>query len=443
MLLTLPTLLFPFSKGLKMPSGYVKSDMERLGVFKEMSYISVGDKYTPPHSRKPDGATLIVVADLVLEVVTSLTKAILAAFMGMKTSVSEESIRSSLGDALSQSIAQALDVTSQVEDDSMELCAAVISKEVAESVNSAPRCKLLSASFPPPPPQDQRYEECSLEIANTAEGITALLNQQEENQERTNVGKSTSQQKQKTKCKQGVKLRLKNCLAKRFAKAWIHRMVVKLKNKFHPDPKAETTKSMMSLMSGVHANMYAEIRDQAWRFVTLMSWFVNTQVGTQSQRVQQAMMGPEAPFQSEALVERGEALERAALCEERTANPLEDANRQRDLNRVCVQIYVETTGDIIKSLFDRVWAEVQQLDFYTTPTTFADLDKIVYQRLCKNAGSPDMVLALFILKDPRLGSCIVWSVDHHLLNPPQKNRTICRFLRSVGKAISNIWGSVQ
>jgi len=286
-------------------------------------------------------------------------------------------------------------------------------------------------------------------------------------------------------------------------------MVVKLKNKFHPDPKAETTKSMMSLMSGVgallmteggekggkemsvskrfkdcssvkhlvftqalcdmlyrhiascmshsdfpepvrhssvrtllvpqvHANMYAEIRNQAWRFVSLMSWFVNTQ----SQRVQQAIMGPEAPFQSEA--ERGEALERATLCEERTANPLEeDANRQRDLNRVCVQIYVETTGDIIKSLFDRVWAEVQQLDFYTTPTTFADLDKIVYQRLCKNTGSPDMVLALLILKDARLGSCIVWSVDHHLLNPPQKHRTICRFFRSVGKAISNIWKSVQ
>ncbi|XP_033949372.1 cilia-and flagella-associated protein 96 [Pseudochaenichthys georgianus] len=36
-----------------MPSGYVKNDMERLGVFKEMSYISVGDKYTvtPPHNR--------------------------------------------------------------------------------------------------------------------------------------------------------------------------------------------------------------------------------------------------------------------------------------------------------------------------------------------------------------------------------------------------------
>ncbi|XP_008292509.1 cilia-and flagella-associated protein 96 [Stegastes partitus] len=33
-----------------MPSGDGKSDMERLGVFKEMSYISVGDKYTPPVS---------------------------------------------------------------------------------------------------------------------------------------------------------------------------------------------------------------------------------------------------------------------------------------------------------------------------------------------------------------------------------------------------------
>ncbi|KAI4809538.1 hypothetical protein KUCAC02_018413 [Chaenocephalus aceratus] len=96
-----------------------------------------GDQWLLLRSGKPDDATLIVVADLVVEVVTSLTKAILAACTGMKTSVSEESIRSSLGDALSQSIAQALDLASQVEDDSVELCAAVISKEVAESVNSA------------------------------------------------------------------------------------------------------------------------------------------------------------------------------------------------------------------------------------------------------------------------------------------------------------------
>ncbi|KAK1904618.1 Cytoplasmic tRNA 2-thiolation protein 2 [Dissostichus eleginoides] len=432
------------------------------------------DQWLLLRSGKPDGATLIVVADLVLEVVTSLTKAILAAFTGMKTSVSEESIRSSLGDALSQSIAQALDVASQVEDDSVELCAAVISKEVAESVNSAlstpmhtaervvrPRrlnvmvghtCTMLKAfagkirigrcqrrtrqrKLSPAPLEkplvdneepraespvsvvslllgvqeqsssgdsvidirkqksveelidqelrkitdpvlddlpDQVYallqEECSLEIANTAMGITALLTQQEENQERTHVGKSTSQQKQKTKCKQGVKLRVKNCLAKRFAKAWIHRMVVKLKKKFHPDPKAETTKSMMSLMSGL---------------VTLA--FKKSKVG-------------------------------------RT---------------------IVDDGDIIKSLFDRVWAEVQRVDFYTTPTTFADLDKIVYQRLCKKTGSQDMVLARLILKDPELGACILWSVDDRLLNPPQEHRTICRFFRSVGKAISNIWRSVQ
>ncbi|KAK5925362.1 hypothetical protein CgunFtcFv8_017891 [Champsocephalus gunnari] len=382
---------------------------------------------------------------------------------------------------------------------------------------------------------DQVYallqEECSLEIANTAMGITALLTQQEENQERTHDGKSTSQHKQETKCKQGVKLRVKNCFAKRFAKAWIHRMVVKLKKKFHPEPKAETTKSMMSLMSGVsallmteggekggkeisvfkrfkdfssvkhlvfiealtdmlyrhiasgmshsdfpepvrhssvrtllvpqvHANMYAEIRKQAWRFVSLMSWFVNTQVATQSQRVQQAIMGPDAPSQSEAL-ERGEALQQATLCKERTASPLEeDANRQWDLNRVCIQIFVEKLvtlafkkskvgrtivddRDIIKSLFDRVWAEVQHRDFYTTPTTFNDLDTIVYQRLCKIVGSQDMVLARLILKDPGLGAYIVGSVDDRLLNPPQEHRTICRFFRSVGKAFSNIWRSVQ
>ncbi|MEQ2270731.1 hypothetical protein XENORESO_010583 [Xenotaenia resolanae] len=34
-----------------MQSAHGKSDMERLGVFMEMSYISVGDKYTSTNSR--------------------------------------------------------------------------------------------------------------------------------------------------------------------------------------------------------------------------------------------------------------------------------------------------------------------------------------------------------------------------------------------------------
>ncbi|KAK1882121.1 Single-pass membrane and coiled-coil domain containing protein 1 [Dissostichus eleginoides] len=80
-------------------------------------------------SGNPDGATLIVVADFVLEVVLCLTKAILAGSKGMKTSVSQESIRSSLGDLLSQSIAKALDVQSQVEGNSVELLTSFISKE--------------------------------------------------------------------------------------------------------------------------------------------------------------------------------------------------------------------------------------------------------------------------------------------------------------------------
>ncbi len=36
---------------LKMISGGGKSDMDRVGVFKEMSYISVGDKYSPTHCK--------------------------------------------------------------------------------------------------------------------------------------------------------------------------------------------------------------------------------------------------------------------------------------------------------------------------------------------------------------------------------------------------------
>ena len=35
-----------------MPAGEGKSDMERLGVFQEMGYVSIGDKYVPARYSK-------------------------------------------------------------------------------------------------------------------------------------------------------------------------------------------------------------------------------------------------------------------------------------------------------------------------------------------------------------------------------------------------------
>ncbi|KAK9538719.1 hypothetical protein VZT92_003871 [Zoarces viviparus] len=47
---------------------------------------------------------------------------------------------------------------------------------------------------------------------------------------------------------------------------------------------------------------------------------------------------------------------------------------------------------IIMRLVERTWIEVQGVDFDLTPNTFKELDKAIFQDLCKKWGGVEMVL---------------------------------------------------
>lgn len=86
-------------------------------------------------SGAPDDATQTMLADLLSNIITILSSAFMTA-LNISTVISEQHVRSSLGDILPQTFADVLDVT-EIQFGSFGLLMDLVCKEVTEIVNSA------------------------------------------------------------------------------------------------------------------------------------------------------------------------------------------------------------------------------------------------------------------------------------------------------------------
>lgn len=86
----------------------------------------------------PDEASKLLLADFLLELLTNLTSSFTAS-LGVKGHVSQDHVRSSLGDGLTRTMAQVLEVQEEAEQqvqEDQELLMEQVSREVADTVNS-------------------------------------------------------------------------------------------------------------------------------------------------------------------------------------------------------------------------------------------------------------------------------------------------------------------
>lgn len=634
----------------------------------------------------PDDATKAMLADLLLDIITCLSKALLQSLRRNNVVVvTEESVKTTLGDTLSQSFAEVLDIEDPCQCVSSERLIRLVNKEVAESVNSAlstcwhtatpvinqrvtpPRtlnvmvgqaCKMLKSITakikiackprrrrPSLAPEDEDelamllrddaaerletperclsdavssipdiiaaqkilsqevselieplldslsdtefkmlHTESSLDIEVLAEDIARSM--AEENiilEEIEAAGPSSETDAKIKQSRKGIGKRLKGFFAKRFAKAWIHHMVQHLKTKFHKDSKLVPSKqSVQSLIKSVddllltedgekpqgenevcvfrkfknissgrvliftqglsdllygevtqgmapevipetsrrrdfvrkvhvpeaHTEMYTYIRNKAWGFMGLMSWFLNTQVSSHSERVTQAIMGPEPPSQIEEVVEESapkpphkksrkrsrktlhnpciEAVAESSPMPSNEASPevppeaiaeefpmpstevspavsepketpaqsAPDSIAQAEKYKMSIQVFVwrlvnrifktakvsystESTEDIFNRLIERIWAEVQGVDFDIRKKTIEKLDAAIFKVLCKKYGCAEIVLVTMMLNDPTFENCIAFAVRDRLVKT-KKRSAICRFFSSLGTYIAYI-----
>ncbi len=183
--------------------------------------------------------------------------------------------------------------------------------------------------------------------------------------------------------------------------------------------------------------IYGDIQGKVWRFLGLMGWWMNTQAGTHSDRVTLALKD------SESVTPTPEVTEESAL--------EQDATTLAERNKMSVKILVEklvlrilskakvnaTFGETtMKSLFEKIWAEVEGVDFNITPKTFKNLDKAVFKDLCKNCGSAESVLVSVCLGEPVIEKLIASSFKQYLMTPPKKHSAIYSFFSSLRKNIS-------
>ncbi|KAI3376993.1 hypothetical protein L3Q82_000028 [Scortum barcoo] len=109
--------------------------------------LSAGQR-TVLRTGSPDDATKVLLVDLLLDIITSVSNTMLTAFSCSNEDVSEERVLSSLGDTLPQTFAEVLDVQEEVECISSQRLSDLVAKEVAASLNSALSASMHSADEP-------------------------------------------------------------------------------------------------------------------------------------------------------------------------------------------------------------------------------------------------------------------------------------------------------
>ena len=104
------------------------------------------DRWILLKSGSPDDTTKILLAELLLEIIQAMTNTLLATLKNTSVAISEELVEVKLGDTLSQSFAEVLDIKDQDQCDSPQRLTSLLAKEVAESVSSALSAQKSSGS---------------------------------------------------------------------------------------------------------------------------------------------------------------------------------------------------------------------------------------------------------------------------------------------------------
>ncbi|KAJ4925345.1 hypothetical protein JOQ06_018077 [Pogonophryne albipinna] len=90
---------------------------------------------------------------------------------------------------------------------------------------------------------------------------------------------------------------------------------------------------------------------------------------------------------------------------------------------------------VTERLFEKVWAKVEGEDFKITPETFKNIDKVVYQSLCKQWKGAAVVLVTVTGGEQSADDVMASIFKYCLTNQPKKRGAVSRFFHRVGRAI--------
>ncbi|KAK1896460.1 Chaperone protein ClpB2 chloroplastic [Dissostichus eleginoides] len=172
-----------------------------------------------------------------------------------------------------------------------------------------------------------------------------------------------------------------------------------------------------------------EITRQVCRFLGVFGWFVNNAV-TQTRRMILAFEEIEAPptitEEAPVSVSTKAKMEVKVLVQKLVTRIFKNAK---------VNNSVGNSVGIVECLLEKVWAKVEGEIFTVTQDTFQTLDKVVYKDLVRIWGCAESVLMMFHMEVSSEENCVASIFKARLMCQPKKRGAVCKFFRSVGKAI--------
>ncbi|CAB1455477.1 unnamed protein product [Pleuronectes platessa] len=337
---------------------------------------------------------------------------------------------------------------------------------------------------------DQNY---SVELINAAEAITKPAIEAsieivtaESNSLNSQKGKSSKESST------GKRRKIKNIFAKTFATSWIFKILTQIKRCFKKKPKVKSRKSIDLLMEDIYAllqtevrltaedetcvfeevknfppdrvllftkevagllymyltnqtiepdcpfvvpesntELYSDILKKVSCFLSIMSWFVNKQVDSHTNRVMAACrsspVAPEIPEVSEPENKKDEV-------RKRRANELTDLQKNMYVRILVNQIVTKThtktkvaitsssVAEIIENLFTNTLTELGDFDLVLTTENITKLYRTIYKDLSKKWNRPELLLVAMRMKEPEVEQCIASSLKRQL-----SRGAICKF----------------
>ncbi|KAI9517544.1 hypothetical protein NQZ68_004763 [Dissostichus eleginoides] len=173
-----------------------------------------------------------------------------------------------------------------------------------------------------------------------------------------------------------------------------------------------------------------EITRQVCRFLGVFGWFVNNLAVTQTRRMILAFEEIEAPptitEEAPVSVSTKAKMEVKVLVQKLVTRIFKNAK---------VNNNVGNSVGIVECLLEKVWAKVEGEIFTVTQDTFQTLDKVVYKDLVRIWGCAESVLMMFHMEVSSEENCVASIFKARLMCQPKKRGAVCKFFRSVGKAI--------
>lgn len=219
-----------------------------------------------------------------------------------------------------------------------------------------------------------------------------------------------------------------------------------------PDSASKDSQNVTEV-EATYADTYADIQSKVWVFVVLLNWWLKTQGKTLTEKVNMPTTDETGPL----LLSSADGSLVNCKVQLRASDTPRYEDGQQDVELVLerksmlvklliekvfweiycdVKMLPEKKDDMTNRLFDRIWAEVHQVELFVTVKNLKSMSMKIYKQLCKMWASADQLLCLVIAQDPNTEIYIASVFKGHLTSPTAKPGYLRSLLSSLGRAVT-------